>query len=112
MTLSDDERRVLAEMERQLTGSTADVVSTSPRRANITLVTIGVLVIVAGIGVLLAGVVFQSPLIGVIGFGVMVVGTMMALNNKGDARPASSVKTPTPRSRIADRWDRRMEGDL
>jgi hypothetical protein len=112
MTLSDDERRVLAEMERQLTGSTADVVSTTPRRANITLVTIGVLVIVAGIGVLLAGVVFQSPIIGVVGFGVMVVGTMMTLNNKGDALPARSVKTPTPRSRIADRWDRRMEGDL
>jgi hypothetical protein len=112
MTLSDDERRVLAEMERQLTGSSADVVSTTPRRANITLVTIGVLVLVAGIGVLLAGVVLQSPIVGVVGFGVMVVGTMMTLNNKGDARPARAAKTATPRSRIADRWDRRMEGDL
>jgi hypothetical protein len=87
-------------------------VSTTPRRANITLVTIGVLVLVAGIGVLLAGVVLQSPIVGVVGFGVMVVGTMMTLNNKGDTRPARAAKTATPRSRIADRWDRRMEGDL
>lgn len=112
MTLSDDERRVLAEMERQLTGASADVVSTSPRRANVTLVTIGVLVIVAGIGVLLAGVVVQLPVVGVVGFGVMVLGTMLTLNNKGDALPAGKPKAPSSTSRIADRWDRRMGGDL
>ncbi len=43
MALSEEERRVLAEMERQLTGVTADVVSVAPRRANVTLITVGVL---------------------------------------------------------------------
>lgn len=112
MALSDEERRVLEEMERQLTGSSADVVSTSPRRANVTLITVGVLVIAAGIGLLLAGVVFQWPVLGVAGFGVMVVGTLLTLNRSGDARPARSSRVPTARSKLADRWERRMDGEI
>lgn len=110
MALSEEERRVLAEMERQLTGSTADVVNVSPRRANLTLVTIGVFVIVVGVGVLVAGVVLQLPIVGVAGFGVMVTGTLLALNRQGDARPVST--KPTRRSTLEDRWDRRMGGEL
>jgi hypothetical protein len=109
MALSDDERRVLDEMERQLTGSTADVVSVSPRRANLTLVTVGVLTLVAGIAVLLAGVVLKFPLVGIAGFGMMVVGTMLTLNRRGETR--QSTRT-APRSKLADRWDRRVDGDL
>lgn len=112
MALSDDERRVLDEMERQLTGSTADVVSVSPRRANLTLVTIGVLTIVAGISVLLAGVVVKIALVGIAGFGMMVVGTMLTLNRRGETRSAASSTPSAPRSKLADRWDRRMDGDL
>ncbi len=109
MALSDEERRVLDEMERHLMGSSADVVSTSPRRANLTLVTVGVLAIVAGIGVLLAGVVLQFPIVGVAGFGIMVVGTLLTLNRRGESRPA---RTKTSNSKLADRWDRRMGGEL
>jgi len=112
MALSEEERRVLAEMERQLTGVTADVVSVAPRRANVTLITVGGLVLVAGIGVLIAGVVSQLPLVGVAGFGVMVVGTLLTLNRKGDVRTESSPRPKSPRSKIADRWDRRMDGEI
>jgi hypothetical protein len=112
MALSEEERRVLAEMERQLTGVTADVVSVASRRANVTLVTVGVLVLVAGIGVLIGGVVSQLPVVGVAGFGVMVVGTLLALNRKGEVRSASASRAKSPRSKIADRWDRRMDGEV
>lgn len=115
MALSEEERRVLDEMERQLTGVEADVVSTSPRRANATLVTIGVLVIVAGIGVLVAGVVLQLPILGVVGFGVMVGGTLLSLNRRGEARPGRptrAARPSAPKSKLEDRWDRRMDGDI
>jgi hypothetical protein len=112
MALSEEERRVLAEMERQLTGVTADVVSVAPRRANVTLITVGVLVLVAGIGVLVAGVISQLPVLGVAGFGVMVVGTLLTLNRKGEVRAASAPRPRAPRSKIADRWDRRMDGEI
>lgn len=112
MALSEEERRVLAEMERQLTGVTADVVSIAPRRANVTLITVGVLVLVAGIGILLAGVVSQLPVVGVAGFGVMVVGTLLTLNRRGEIRADSTSRPKSPRSKIADRWDRRMDGEI
>ena len=112
MALSEEERRVLAEMERQLTGVTADVVSVAPRRANVTLITVGVLVLVAGVGVLLAGVVSQLPVVGVAGFGVMVVGTLLTLNRKGEIRAATPPRAKSPRSKIADRWERRMDGEI
>lgn len=112
MALSEEERRVLEEMERQLTGSTADVVSAVPRRANVTLITVGVLVIVAGIGLLLAGVVLQMLILGVVGFGVMVVGTLLTLNRRGEARPARSPRPSAQRSKLADRWERRMDGEI
>ncbi len=109
MAFSDEERRVLEEMERQLSGSNADVVNPSTRRANPTLITIGVLVIVAGVGVLLAGVVLQLPLIGVAGFGVMMVGATLTMNRRGEVRPASK---PRSGSKLADRWERRLDGEL
>jgi hypothetical protein len=109
MAFSDEERRVLEEMERQLSGTNADVVNTSPRRANPTLITIGVLVLVAGVGGLLAGVVLQLPLVGVAGFGVMMVGAMLTVNRRGEIRPASK---PRSESKLADRWERRLDGEL
>ena len=109
MAFSEEERRVLEEMERQLSGTNADVVNPSPRRANPTLITIGVLVLVAGVGVLLVGVVLQLPLIGVAGFGVMMMGATLTVNRRGEVRPASK---PRSESKLADRWERRLDGEL
>jgi len=109
MAFSDEERRVLEEMERQLSGTNADVVNPSTRRSNPTLVTIGALVLVAGVGILLAGVVLQFPLIGVAGFGVMMVGAMLTVNRSGEVRPATK---PRSASKLADRWERRLDGEI
>lgn len=116
MALSDEERRVLDEMERQLRASTSDVVDIgTPRRINATTVTIGVLVIVAGIGVLLGGIVAQFPVIGIAGFGTMVAGVLIATSRRGSS-PSPSPRPTAPRSprksSFEDRWDRRMGGDL
>lgn len=114
MALSDDERRVLEEMERHLRASTSDVVDITPRRRiNATAVTVGVLAIVAGVGILLAGIVNQFPLLGVIGFGVMVIGVFVATSRRGSTeRAASSTKPRAPKSSTFEqRWDRRMGGE-
>lgn len=119
MALSDDERRVLDEMERQLRASTSDVVEIgTPRRVNATAVVVGVLVIVAGIGVLLGGIVSQFPVIGVVGFGAMVVGVLIATSSRGDAGPVAptapraTAPRPQRKSSFEERWDRRMDGEL
>lgn len=116
MALSDDERRVLEEMERHLRASTDDVVDLTPsRRVNPTTATVGILLVVAGIGVLLAAIFFAIPLVGVIGFGVMVAGVLIALRRTG-GEPRPMQRGPRPgapkRSTFEQRWERRMGGDL
>ena len=112
MSLSDDERRVLDEMERQLAGP--DVVGI--RRTGSTPVSrviAGLALLLAGIGVLLAGVVTRFPLIGVVGFGLMVAGTLLMMSRGGNAattRP--STPAPRPRTKLEERWDRRIDGDI
>ncbi|MEY4458553.1 MAG: hypothetical protein RIS25_1146 [Actinomycetota bacterium] len=115
MSLSDEDRRLLDEMERQLTAGSADVVSTSRASApNLTMVTSGIVTIVVGAGVLLLGVILAMPLVGVAGFAVMVVGTTMTLK-KSDAPVSKSQSTRKQgrsfTSTLEDRWDRRAEGD-
>ena len=118
MALSDDERKVLEEMERQLQSGSSDVVNLDARpRLNATAATIGFLIIVAGIAVLLGGIIYRIPLIGVAGFGTMVVGVLIATTRRGSTGPASprpsAPRAPrTSTSSFEDRWDRRMGGDL
>lgn len=119
MALSDDERRVLEEMERQLRASTSDVVEIgTPRRINATAVIVGVLVILAGVVVLLGGISAQFPLIGVAGFGLMVIGVFVATTRRGNGGSIPSAPTrptapkPQRRSTFEERWDRRMDGEL
>ena len=116
MALSDDERRVLEEMERHLRSSTNDVVDLAPtRRVNPTSVTVGVLLVVAGISVLLAAVMFHVPVVGVLGFGAMVVGVLVALRRTGgEPRPNPRGNRPSApkQSTFEQRWERRMGGDL
>ncbi len=115
MSLSEEDRRLLDEMERQLTVGSADVVSTSRASApNLTMVTAGIVTIVAGAGILLLGVILAMPLVGVAGFAVMVVGTTLSMK-KSDAPTAKATATRKPgrsfTSTLEERWDRRSEGD-
>ena len=116
MALSEEERRVLEEMERQLRASSSDVVTVPvSRRVNAAAAVAGVIVVIAGVGVLLAGIVLGLTPLGVVGFVAMVAGVLLAM--KRDDSAPSEQKPTRPRtapssSRIEDRWDRRMGGDV
>lgn len=123
MPLSEQEQRLLEEMERSLYQNDADfVAAVSPRRGrpNYTFLVVGVLVAVAGIAVLVSGVIIRQPLVGVLGFAVMFVGVLLAVappRRAGiPAEPdrASSTRRRSGGTRFMDnlneRWDRRQEG--
>jgi hypothetical protein len=116
MALSEEERRVLDEMERQLRASSSDVVNVPlSRRVNATAAVLGVIIVIAGIGILLAGIVTGLTPLGVAGFVAMVTGVLVALK-RDDSAPTAPRATRTPTaptaSRIEDRWDKRMGGDI
>lgn len=118
MPLSEQEQRLLDEMERHLMGNDADVVSAdgSTRALSYRNIVLGSLMVLAGLGGLLAGLSTQLIVISVIGFVLMLVGVIFAVtpSRRGGAvhRPATSAK-PRQRSfmdRMNERWDRRQQG--
>ena len=123
MPLSEQEQRLLDEMERHLMNKDADVVS-APRDGQ-TLsyrnIVYGTILVLLGIGGLIAGVSSGIIVIGVIAFLVMVAGVVLAVTPArgfAAATPRSGEKKPKPASsssasfmgRMNDRWDRR-QGD-
>ncbi len=122
MPLSEQEQRLLEEMERGLYHNDADFVSTvggSPLRPNYRSIAIGVLAAVAGIGGLIAGVAVQQLWIGILGFIVMFAGVLIATTPGKSARRMGAPPLDRPAQRAADkgfmdrlneRWDRRQDG--
>ncbi|WOQ70459.1 DUF3040 domain-containing protein [Microbacterium limosum] len=124
MPLSEQEQRLLDEMERHLLRNDADVVSADRhgRTVNYRNVTIGALLVLAGIGGLIAGVATQLIVVGIVGFAAMLGGVILAATpSKAESahltapRPgAGPTRASSPSSsfmdRMNDRWDRR-QGD-
>jgi len=82
MPLSEQEQRLLDEMERNLYHSDADYVATvGARRARPSAgaIALGVIVGLVGVAVLIAGVATRLPVIGIIGFVVMFAGVVLAV---------------------------------
>ncbi|MDX2377163.1 DUF3040 domain-containing protein [Microbacterium sp. LRZ72] len=124
MPLSEQEQRLLDEMERHLLRNDADVVSADRdgRAVNYRNVTIGVLIALVGIGGLIAGVATQLIVIGVIGFvamlgGVVLAATPMKVLSPRVGSTPKSAGSGAPKAassfmdRMSDRWDRRQGGD-
>ena len=120
MPLSEQEQRLLEEMERSLYQNDADFVATSTRRGrtNYTWVVLGVLIAVAGIAGLVAGVAIRQPVVGIVGFAIMFAGVLLAV---APPRRLVGAAEPEPRARqtgrgsgfmdtLEERWDRRQEG--
>lgn len=128
MPLSEQEQRLLDEMERQLMHNDADVVHAS---AGHTLsyrnLLIGALLVLVGLGGVIAGIalwnatVVIAVIVGVLGFAAMVVGVILAASpGKGQSsqdapssRPRSSGPSASSASfmdKMNDRWDRRQQG--
>ncbi|MBA4247351.1 MAG: hypothetical protein C0444_03535 [Microbacterium sp.] len=122
MPLSEHEQRLLDEMERNLYQNDADFVATvSGRRGkpNYRLVVIGALLAVAGVGALVAGVIVRQPIVGVIGFGLMLGGVLLVISPGGGAEttpagPSSAGRAAQPRrsswmTTMTERWERRQD---
>lgn len=131
MPLSEQEQRLLEEMERNLYQNDADFVATvSGRRGrpNYTQIVLGALLSVAGVATLVAGVIVRQPLVGVIGFALMLAGVLLVLtpgkspaaaqHGSNEAHPATASATNSAQYKrssfmdtINERWERRQDGD-
>ncbi len=124
MPLSEQEQRLLDEMERHLLHNDADVVSapSGDRTLSYRNLVYGALLLLAGVGGLVAGVIIGDVwgiVVGVIGFAAMLAGVMVAVTpvrrttTPAAPRERSATKQPSSASfmdRMNDRWDRRQDG--
>jgi hypothetical protein len=119
MPLSEQEQRLLDEMERSLYHGDADFASVGRVRTgvNYTAVVGGILLALAGIAVLLLGVLLHAWIIGVLGFVAMFAGVLIAVgtphHRAGKVRPfppAGARRRTGFMDRLAERWDRRRQG--
>lgn len=122
MPLSEHEQRLLEQMEKALYAEdpkfATSLRSTPGARAARGRAALGVLGILAGLGLLVAGVATTVIALGVVGFIVMLVGSVVVYSAFG-ARPAEAADTaaPAPKpsaspgfmDRMEDRWRRRSE---
>lgn len=121
MPLSEYEQRMLEQMERQLRSDDPKLADTlgSRRRAGSRLF-LGLLLFLAGVGGLVAGVATQLAWLGVVGFLAMFGGVWLALSTPkattgpATARPGAPRPAAPPRrglmQRLEERWDRRRDG--
>lgn len=120
MPLSEQEQRLLDEMERHLMRNDADVVSASAGGATLSYrnIVYGTILVLVGIGALVVGVATQLIVVGVLGFLAMVIGVIVAVTPTKVAKTtAPTEKRPAPAAsgtsfmdRMNERWDRRQEG--
>ncbi len=82
MPLSEQEQRLLDEMERNLYHSEAEDVTTvgaRPGRANGTAIVLAAVGVLIGLALLVTGVAIRQPIVGVIGFVAMFAGVVLAV---------------------------------
>lgn len=119
MPLSEQEQRLLDEMERHLMRNDADVVSAprDGRSLSYRNIVYGTILVLLGLGGLIVGVSQQLIVVGVIGFVVMLGGVLLAVTpGRGPARvrvdsdrpPKATAKNSSFMDRMNDRWDRRQ----
>ncbi|WP_300266068.1 DUF3040 domain-containing protein [Microbacterium sp.] len=130
MPLSEQEQRLLDEMERHLLHNDADIVSapSGDRTLSYRNLVYGAVLLLVGIGALVAAVALGDQLgavgsiiVGVIGFAAMLAGVILAVTpsrrtgTSSTPRQGTPTKAPQPSSssfmdRMNDRWDRRQDG--
>jgi hypothetical protein len=118
MALSENERRVLAEMEEALSVDDPALVGALtgtrlyPGRSRLL---VSVAIIVGGIATLFAGLISKQTVIGILGFLIALGGVIMAIGAisaligalRGGGPKAAKAKGSTWASRMESRWDRR-----
>lgn len=117
MPLSEQEQRLLEEMERSLYHNDADFVATvgtRQGRPNVRTIIIGILIGIVGVAVIVAGVMLHQPIIGVAGFVVMFGGVLMAISSPRRVAAAEQPRTNARAKasfmdRMNERWDKRQD---
>jgi hypothetical protein len=119
MPLSEQEQRLLDEMERSLYHNDADDVTTVGARRgrpNYTAVALGILSGGLGLALLVVGVVIRQPIVGIVGFVIMFSGAVIAiapprrLTVPTSGRPAAGTKPRTSfMDSLNERWERRND---
>lgn len=120
MPLSEQEQRLLDEMERNLYQHDVDFVATlSGRRGkpNYTWIVLGSLLGVLGVVVVLVGISLQLPIVGFVGFVMLLGGVLLALTRRRQSgaqgadtgAPVSGQRKQGFMDRMNERWDRREE---
>ncbi|QEO09964.1 DUF3040 domain-containing protein [Protaetiibacter larvae] len=97
MPLSEQEQRLLDEMERNLYHNEADDVTTvgvRRGRANATAIVLSALALLVGLVLLVVGVIVRQPLVGIAGFIAMFLGVVLVV-----APPLRFTVPSHPRSR-------------
>lgn len=118
MALSDHEQRLLDEMERNLYQHDAEFVasvqSIRPRPSYRNIVW-GVLLSVAGLGIVIGAVIVHLVIVGVLGFAAIVAGVMIAIRTTPQTAGAQTNGTAKPAKarqsfmdRVNDRWEKRQ----
>lgn len=121
MPLSEQEQRLLDEMERHLMHNDADVVSAprDGRTLSYRNIVYGTVLVLVGLGGLLVGVALPQVVVGVIGFVIMLGGVILAVTpgkaaprsvQDLGAKPAKKGSGASFMDRMNDRWDKRQEG--
>lgn len=125
MPLSEHEQRLLEQMERALYAEdpqfATQLRAAGTGRAARGRAALGLLGVLVGLGLVIAGVATQLVVIGVVGFAVMLVGAVVTYGAvRGIAAPeAAAEQAPAaPKAssdgfmnRMEDRWRRRFDGD-
>lgn len=120
MALSERERKLLEEMERGLYASEADSVRTSGGTKNVPTyraIVVGILLVLAGIGLLIGGAATGYIWLGLIGFVAMLGGVLYIVSPRnqvkrdGAAGPGEQKPQESFTERFERRWGERMDGD-
>lgn len=130
MPLSEHEQRLLEQMEKALYAEDPKF-ATSLRSTGVASrgrAALGVLVVLAGLGILLTGMALPLAMLGVVGFGVMLAGAVLTYFafTRGSATPVEGAASDTPPApgsapqpprssgfmdKMEERWRKRAEGD-
>jgi hypothetical protein len=131
MPLSEQEQRLLEEMERSLYNNDSDFVTTMGSRRgrpSYAMVVVGILGALVGVGVVVAGVAFRQPLLGVAGFVILLAGALFAIapphrrhadigaapvppRSSTSGRGSSKPGRGSMMDRLNERWERRQGGN-
>jgi len=118
VALSEHEQKLLAEMEAALAADDPRLVGAltgKARTRQASRVLLGFFCILAGLGVVLAGLVAKSTPVGIIGFIIALIGAFTAISNfslrqimgKNTGTASRKPRSPGISDRLGRRWDDR-----